>query len=99
MYGCVPDDGFGLDVLQVYSDGDQEHISPLRGQSTCWVVLRFLQLQGVEDTVVLSGHETSVNEHKFHPVDPSLLFPASRDESMCLWNTVTGVCAAIFAGH
>ena len=26
MYGCLPDDGFGLDVLQVYSDGDQEHI-------------------------------------------------------------------------
>jgi polycomb protein EED len=44
------------------------------------------------------GHGNSINDIHFHPVDPSLLLTASKDESVRLWNVATGVCIAVFAG-
>ncbi len=44
------------------------------------------------------GHGNSINDIHFHPVDPSILLTASKDESVRLWNVATGVCIAVFAG-
>ena len=57
-------------------------------------------LNGSTKTVtrVFRGHGNSVNELLFHPVDCNLLFSASRDESIRLWNIVTGSCVLIMAG-
>nr|CCA26226.1 DNA topoisomerase putative [Albugo laibachii Nc14] len=110
VYECLPDGG--LDVLQVYSDGDQEEQffiiawtidmlggSPLLAAAGYRGHIKVIDCVTQSILVVLSGHGNSVNELKFHPVDPSLLFSASKDESIRLWNTLTGVCVAIFAGH
>jgi len=48
---------------------------------------------------VLVGHGSSVNELKIHPFNHSLLFSASNDRSIRLWNLQTKVCVAIFAGE
>lgn len=110
MYDCLPDGG--LDVLQVYCDGDQEEQfftiawtidmlggSPLLAAAGYRGHIKVLDCVTQSIIVVLSGHGNSVNELKFHPVDPSLLLSASKDESIRLWNTLTGVCVSIFAGH
>lgn len=48
---------------------------------------------------VLVGHGSSVNELRIHPFKHSLLFSASNDRSIRLWNLQTAVCVAIFAGE
>ena len=46
----------------------------------------------------LIGHGNHVNEVRVHTKNPELLFSASRDESLRLWNLKTRTCVAIFAG-
>ena len=49
--------------------------------------------------VLLRGHGNSINDMKVHPIDDRLLFSASKDESIRLWNILTSKCIAIFAGE
>ena len=48
---------------------------------------------------VLLGHGAMINDIKWHPVTPSLLLTASKDESIRLWNVATSSCVAVFAGE
>ncbi|KAL3674981.1 hypothetical protein V7S43_000906 [Phytophthora oleae] len=110
VYECL--ENGGLDVIQVYCDGDQEEQyftaawtvdvltgSPLLAAAGFRGHIKVINCITQSVVIVLSGHGNAVNELKFHPVDPSLLFSAGKDESIRLWNTLTGVCVAIFAGH
>lgn len=48
---------------------------------------------------VLRGHGGAVNDLQVHPADPSLMLSASQDESVRLWNLMTGQLVAMFAGQ
>ncbi|DAZ94752.1 TPA: hypothetical protein N0F65_011568 [Lagenidium giganteum] len=110
VYECL--ENGSLDVVQVYCDGDAEEQfftvvwtvdvltgSPLLAAAGYRGHIKIINCITQSVVTVLSGHGNSVNELRFHPVDPSLLLSASKDESVRLWNTLTGVCIAIFAGH
>jgi polycomb protein EED len=110
LYECL--DNGGVDVIQVYVDGDAEEQyftlawtvdvlsgAPLLAFAGYRGHIKVLNLITQSVLTVLSGHGNAVNELKFHPVDPSLLLSAGKDESIRLWNSLTGVCIAIFAGH
>lgn len=47
---------------------------------------------------VLYGHGRSINHLETHPEHDELLLSASKDESIRLYNAVSGACIAIFAG-
>lgn len=47
----------------------------------------------------LSGHGNEVMDLVTHSVDHNLIFSASNDESMRLWNIRTRTCVAVFAGE
>lgn len=46
----------------------------------------------------LVGHGDAVNEIAMHPQEHHLIFSASKDRSVRMWNLRTMVCVAIFAG-
>ena len=48
--------------------------------------------------VTLLGHGGPVYDLKTHAVDDGIVFSASKDESIRMWNIRTSVCIAIFAG-
>mmetsp|Transcript_2155 Transcript_2155/g.2676 ORF Transcript_2155/g.2676 Transcript_2155/m.2676 type:complete len:564 (-) Transcript_2155:99-1790(-) len=53
--------------------------------------------EGKLETLLL-GHGNAINDLRSHPVTPSLILSASKDESIRLWNVHTSCCIAIFAG-
>lgn len=48
---------------------------------------------------VLRGHGDYINELRTHTIDTGLVFSASRDQSIRLWNIRTMTCVAIFGGE
>ena len=73
-------------------------ISSKKTRNPAWTHYLLLWLPQVS---VLSEHNTScmINEICVHPVDHWLIFTASKDESIRLWNLTNRVCIAIFAGE
>ena len=67
-------------------------VSGLRG------ILKVVNCVSFEVDSVLLGHGNAVNDIRTHPVNDQLVFSASKDDSVRLWNVKTSVCIAIFAG-
>ncbi|CAM9611059.1 unnamed protein product [Phaeothamnion confervicola] len=100
-----------INVAQAYVDEDDEEVFYACAWTTCGAeggvllaiagfrgFVKLLRLARHEVAVTLPGHGNAVNDLRFHPVDPGLLFSASKDESVRLWNVRTRTCVAIFAG-
>ena len=51
------------------------------------------------EVVPMKGHGGLINELSVHPIDSGLIFSASKDRSVRLWNLRTFVCVAVFAGE
>lgn len=62
-------------------------------------ILKCINNSTCELETVLFGHGNAVNDLRLHPIDDALIFSASKDESIRLWNLRTAVCIAIFAGE
>eukprot|EP00936_MAST-01D_sp_MAST-1D-sp1_P001863 g1863.t1 len=110
VFECLEDGT--TEVLQVYVDEDLEEIffavawsvdeatgQPLLAIAGFRGVIKILSASTQELVACLLGHGNSINEMRFHPIDPALLLSVSKDESVRLWNTISGVCLAVFAGH
>ncbi|GBC09127.1 hypothetical protein RclHR1_08620003 [Rhizophagus clarus] len=101
-----------LNIVQTYVDDDEEEnfyccawsIDPNVGAPLLAVAGVTRTIKIISTSVgsvikVLTGHGDEINEIKFHPRDPSLLFSASKDLSIRLWNLKTMQTVVIFAGE
>lgn len=103
--------GDRVQFVQGYLDEDVEEIL----YSCCWTtatdgqpLLVVAGLRGVLKCIncstfvvdaTLFGHGNAVNDLRRHVTDDALVFSASKDESIRLWNVHSAVCVAIFAGE
>lgn len=99
-----------IQLIQGYVDEDKDELF----YSCCWVsslkglpllivggfrgILKVINCITFELEDSLLGHGNAINDLRTHPVDPNLVFSASKDESIRLWNVAKGQCVAIFGG-
>ena len=61
-------------------------------------ILKCINCLTFEIEAILVGHGNAVNDIKMHPLNDSIVFSASKDESIRMFNIETSVCVCIFAG-
>ncbi|KAK4535245.1 hypothetical protein CDCA_CDCA04G1270 [Cyanidium caldarium] len=61
--------------------------------------VRVIRVRSDHVVRTLVGHGGAVNHLCVHPSRPSWLLSAGQDESVRLWDVVTGHCFAMFCGH
>jgi polycomb protein EED len=62
-------------------------------------ILKVINNLTFEVEMALYGHGHAINDIRIHPVDDNLVFTASKDESIRLWNLSAKLCVVIFAGE
>ncbi|PKK70245.1 WD40 repeat-like protein [Rhizophagus irregularis] len=101
-----------LKVVQTYVDDDEgENFyccawsvdpnigAPLLAVAGATSIIKIINTSVGSAMKALTGHGNEINEIKFHPREPSLLFSASKDLSIRLWNLNTMQTVAIFGGE
>ncbi|XP_065056988.1 polycomb protein eed-B-like [Rhopilema esculentum] len=110
VYKC--EEGSGrITLLQNYCDSDPEENYYTSAWSynteTSDQILAFAGVKGAihvvsvarrQSTKYYQGHGSSINELRFHPVEPLLLFSASKDHSIRIWNIKTDICVCVLGG-
>ena len=109
VYRCTP--SAGIKLLQAFVDTDSKERyfcgTWMRDRKNNHPLIAVAGLNGVIKIVdcteravarSLLGHGNAVNDLKAHPLNSDLLFSASKDESVRLWNIKTGVPIVIFSG-
>ncbi|QCE09814.1 polycomb group protein FERTILIZATION-INDEPENDENT ENDOSPERM-like [Vigna unguiculata] len=108
VYQCL--EGGVIAVLQSYVDEDKDESF----YTVCWAcsddgspyivaggskgIIRVIDSGRESIYRSFIGHGDSINEVRTQTLKPSLVISASKDESLRLWNTRTGICILIFAG-
>ncbi|XP_014522006.2 polycomb group protein FERTILIZATION-INDEPENDENT ENDOSPERM isoform X2 [Vigna radiata var. radiata] len=107
VYQCL--EGGVIAVLQSYVDEDDEAFfavswacsdegSPFIVAGGSKGIIRVIDAGRESIYRSFIGHGNAINEVRTQTLKPSLVISASRDESLRLWNTQTGICILIFAG-
>lgn len=78
---------------------DQPSGEPLLAVGGVRGVVKVINASRQEVARTLVGHGAMINDVKWHPITPSMLLTASKDESIRLWNVATNTCVAVFAGE
>ena len=85
-----------LPVLEECASSDDDLIIiAVAGKSG---IIKLIDCDKCHITNHMVGHGNHVNELMVHPRDRNLLFSVSKDESIRIWNVLTRVCVAVFAG-
>ncbi|KAI6649751.1 Polycomb protein esc-like Protein [Oopsacas minuta] len=74
---------------------EYESLLAIAGAKAC---IHILNVTNGKPYRSLLGHGDSINDLKFHTSKPEILFSASKDHSIRIWNIATVVCVAILAG-
>ena len=109
VYECVPSGD--LKMVQCYVDEDESEAyyasgwaiddatgAPLLLLGGLQAQLKIIDCSQEHVVGALVGHGNSINEIRGHPLDIRLVFSASKDESIRLWNLAAQRCVAVFAG-
>lgn len=100
-----------VNLIQGYLDEDCEEIyysCAWGSTSRCKLALIVAGFRGILKVIncltyeidgILVGHGNAINDLRVHPIQNSLVFSASKDESVRLWNIETNVCIAVFSGE
>lgn len=111
VYEAGTTDSGRVQLVQGFLDEDVEEVL----YTCCWTsaadgnpMLIVAGLRGILKCIncatfvidaTLFGHGNAINDLRRHVTDDALIFSASKDESIRLWNIRSAVCVAVFAGE